>query len=84
MSACKIVIVSGIVCTVLLQSTMLCTAKTVHVPLRSILVFALFTRILTKNIKKFLVFPLSFCLLPLLFLPSEEVKSAIGATFSCS
>lgn len=29
-------------------------------------------------------FPLSFCLLPLLFLPSEGVKSAIGATFSCS
>ena len=45
---------------------------------------ALFTRILTKYIKKFLVFPLSFCLLPLLFLPSEEVKSAIGTTFSCS
>ena len=45
---------------------------------------ALFMRILTKNIKKFLVLPLSFCLLPLLFLPSEGVKSAIGATFSCS
>ena len=43
-----------------------------------------FTRILTKYIKKFLVFPLSSYLLPLLFLPSEGVKSAIGTTFSCS
>ena len=43
-----------------------------------------FTRILTKYIKKFLVFPLSSYLLPLLFLPSEGRKSAIGTTFSCS
>ena len=45
---------------------------------------AVFTRILTKYIKKFLVLPLLSYLLPLLFLPSEGVKSAIGTTFSCS
>ena len=45
---------------------------------------ALFTRILTKYIEKFLVLPLSSYLFPLLNLPSEEVKSAIGVTFSCS
>lgn len=43
-----------------------------------------FMRILTKYIKKFLVLPLSSYLLPLLFLPSEGRKSAIGTTFSCS
>lgn len=48
MFVCKVMIINGIVCAVLLQSTMLCTAKTVHIPFRSIPFFALFTRILTK------------------------------------
>ena len=79
MSACKIVIVSGIVCTVLLQSTMLCTAKTVHIPLRSITVFLLFLREFWQNISRnSLFYPFHSPFNPLLFLPSEGMKSVVS------
>ena len=84
----------GVVCIVLIISLIVAclaslipsfnTIKTQNPPSLYPSFLALFTRILTKYIKKFLVLPLSFCLLPLLFLPSEGVKSAIEATFSCS
>ena len=48
MFVCKIMIINGIVLCSTSVDTMLCTAKTVHIPLRSIPVFALFMRILTK------------------------------------
>ena len=57
MFVCKIVTVSGIVCTVLLQSTMLFTAKTVHIPLRSIPVFCSFYENLGKIYQEVPRFP---------------------------
>ena len=59
------------------------TIKTHRIPFALSSFSCSFYENLDKNIKKFLVLPLSFCLLSLLFLPSEGVKSAIGATFSC-
>ena len=53
----KIVTVSGIVCTVLLQSTMLCTVKTVHIPRRSIPVFCSFYENLGKIYQEVPRFP---------------------------
>ena len=83
MFVCKIVTVSGIVRTVLLQSTMLCIAKAVHILLRSITVFCSFYENLGKIYQEIPRFPPSFYLFLLLFFPSEGVKSVIGTTFSC-
>ena len=82
---CNMMIISKLAYVVVSACTMFCIVGTAHIPLLSTPSFlALFTRILTKYIEKFLVLPLSSYLFPLLYLPSEEVKSAIGATFSCS
>ena len=89
MFACKIVIVSGIVCAVLLQSTMLCTAKTVHIPLRSIQVFLLFLRESWQNISRNSSFspfhsafyPSYFCLLRRWKVPSEPLFLASRGVF---
>ncbi len=67
MDDCNIMVISKLVYIVVSACTMFCIVGTAHIPFRSIPVFALFTRILTKYIKKFLVFPLSSYLLPLLF-----------------